>query len=194
MTLATAITFNSCEKIEEASPVTINNSKTASISGMIHAELMDDERVFKEALEGTNFGYEDTSEYAPVGTEIHFHVTKQDFNDDVEDANDEFRYSTTVNANGSYSFDIPTTEEGVNVDVSFDDFVYNFQSWEIDSYNVAIDSVYVNSSTSNIDTAFGDTTYFYSSRTERIKYTCDPFSIDVYENQNVIEDHDYDKN
>lgn len=190
LTLATAITFNSCEKIEEGSPVTVNTSKTATISGMVHADLMMDERVYKESIEGTNFNYSDTAEYAPNGTEIHFHVVKQDMNSDVEDGSDEFRYSTTVSANGTYSINIPTTEEGLNVDISFDDFEYNYKSWEVTDTTVTIQNLEVNPNTGLIDTTFL-TTYTYVSNTERRTYNRGSSSVEVHENENVIRDFDY---
>jgi hypothetical protein len=190
LTLATAFTFNSCEKIEEGSPVTVNTSKTATISGMVHADLMMDERVYKESVEGTNFNYSDTAEYAPNGTEIHFHVVKQDLNSDVQDGSDEFRYSTTVNANGTYSINIPTTEEGLNVDISFDDFEYNYKTWEVTDTTVTIQSLEVNQNTGLIDTTFL-TTYTYASNTERRAYNRGDSSVEVHENEDVIRDFDY---
>ena len=190
LTLATAITFNSCEKIEEGSPVTVNTSKTATISGMVHAHLMQDERVYKESIEGTSFGYQDTAEYAPVGTEIHFHVVKQDLNSDVEDGSDEFRYSTTVNANGTYSINIPTTEEGLNVDISFDEFEYNYRTWEVTDTTVTIQSLDIDPITNEIDTTFL-TTYTYVSNTERRTYKLDDSNVEVHENENLIEDFQY---
>ena len=190
LTLATAITFNSCEKIEEGSPVTVNTSKTATISGMVHADLMMDERVYKESIEGTNFNYSYTAEYAPNGTEIHFHVVKQDMNSDVEDGSDEFRYSTTVSANGTYSINIPTTEEGLNVDISFDDFEYNYKYWEDTDTTVTIQNLEVNPNTGLIDTTFL-TTYTYVSNTERRTYNRGSSSVEVHENENVIRDFDY---
>jgi hypothetical protein len=154
---------------------------------------MQDERFFKETIEGTSFDYDDTLEYAPAGTEIHFHVVKQDMNSDVLDANDEFRYSTTVNANGTYSIDIPTIEEGLNVDISFDDFAYNYQYWEVDNYEVAFILV-PNPITLANDTVFGDTTFFYSSRIERKIYSHDDIInvVEVHENENYVDDFTYE--
>ena len=188
--LVLAITFNSCEKIEEGSPVTVNTSKTATISGMVHADLMQDERVYKESIEGTSFGYQDTAEFAPAGTEIHFHVVKQDLNSDVEDGSDEFRYSTTVNANGTYSIDIPTTEEGLNVDISFDDFEYNYMYWEVIDSTVTIQSLDFDTINNTIDTTFL-TTYTYVSNTERRTYNRASSSVEVHEGENVIRDFNY---
>ena len=178
------------KKIEEGSPVTVNTSKTATISGMVHADLMQDERVYKESIEGTSFGYQDTAEFAPAGTEIHFHVVKQDLNSDVEDGSDEFRYSTTVNANGTYSIDIPTTEEGLNVDISFDDFEYNYMYWEVTDTTVTIQSLDVDTINNTVDTTFL-TTYTYASTTERRTYNRASSSVEVHENENVIRDFDY---
>jgi hypothetical protein len=189
LTLATAITFNSCEKIEEGSPVTVNTSKTATISGMVHADLMMDERFYKESIEGTNFNYSDTLEYAPAGTEIHFHVVKQDMNSDVEDGSDEFRYSTTVNANGTYSINIPTTEEGLNVDISFDDFEYNYKSWEV--LNSDTNTVITIDQTTGEITETQTITFTYASNTERRTYESLGFNVEVHENENFIHDFQY---
>jgi hypothetical protein len=189
LTLATAFTFNSCEKIEEGSPVTVNTSKTATISGMVHADLMMDERVYKESVEGTNFNYSDTAEYAPNGTEIHFHVVKQDLNSDVQDGSDEFRYSTTVNANGTYSINIPTTEEGLNVDISFDDFEYNYKSWEV--LNSDTNTVITIDQTTGEITETQTITFTYASNTERRTYESLGFNVEVHENENFIHDFQY---
>ena len=189
LALVSAITFNSCEKIEEGSPISVDTSKTATISGMVNADLIFDERVFKESFEGTENGYSDTLEYALNGTGIHVHVMKQDLNSDIDDERDAFIYSTTVNANGTYTIDIPTTEEVMNVDISIDDFEHDYKFWEIDYYEVAIDSVFVNQSTQLIDTAFGDTTFFYSPRYERRKYSVSGVStIEVHQSAKKIHD------
>mgnify|MGYP001480400252 CR=1 FL=1 len=179
LSIASAITFNSCEKIEVGSPVTVNTSKTATISGMVHADLvLDKSYVMDNNFDdpSATFQTSDTLEYALEGTEIHFHITKQDLNSDVQDASDELRYSTTVNANGTYSIQIPTTEEGLDVNISFDDFEYNRITWNYDGQVIGF---------------LGDTSYVYSSSSERKVYSCSDSQTEVYENQNVILDFLY---
>ncbi len=194
LTLATAIAFNSCEKIEEGSPITIDTtSKKATISGIVRADLMLDEQVFNDNIGNTNFGHVDTLEYAPEGTEIHFHVKKQDFNPDVEDGSDEFRYSTTVNADGTYSIEIPTTEEGLNVDISFDDFEYGYKSWEVYDTVVNVISIFVDTTVNPnvIDTIFDNPDYLYNSQSTRVVFSRGGSSVEVHEDENVIRDFNY---
>ena len=131
--LLIAVTSFSCEKIEESSPVTINTSKTANISGGVKANLVVD-KVYIEDWFGLNatFTKNDTLERVPEGTEIHFRVSKNEYNPSIP-ADQMVRFSTTVNANGRYSINIPTTDEGVNVEISFDEFASNKITWRHDS-------------------------------------------------------------
>jgi hypothetical protein len=43
-----------------------------------------------------------------------------------------FIFETTVGSGGSYSYDVPTTKNGVNVTIIPDDFVYNQKVWSYD--------------------------------------------------------------
>jgi hypothetical protein len=173
--VVSVLTFNSCEKIEEASPVTINTSKTATISGMVKANLVVDKTYIQDIYGLNSTGMiTDTSEYAPLGTELHFHVDKSDYNSDV-DGDEELIYSTTVNANGSYSITLPVTDEGVDVSISLNDFQYNKLTWKHDS----------------VSTVNGVATDFYSSSAERKIFMSYGNSSEVHTSENTIIDFTY---
>ena len=74
----------------------------------------------------------DTLEYVPEGTEIHFRVLKTAYNPKAP-TGEMLRFVTTVNANGAYSINIPTTTEGVDVNISFDEFTASKLTWKYDS-------------------------------------------------------------
>ena len=120
-----AIIFISCEKIEESSPVTLNTSNTANLSGQAYVDLaLDKVVVIDQNSQDPNYTFmnlNDTLEHAPEGTEIHFRVLKTAYNSDAP-VGEMMRFVTTVTANGTYSINIPTTTEGVDVNISFDEF------------------------------------------------------------------------
>ena len=136
-----AIIFISCEKIEESSPVTLNTSNTANLSGMAYVDLALDKIVVidQNSMDPnyTVMNLNDTLEHAPEGTEIHFRVLKTAYNSDAP-SGEMLRFVTTVNANGTYSINIPTTTEGVDVNISFDEFIASKITWGYDSttYNI----------------------------------------------------------
>lgn len=136
-----AVVSISCEKIEESSPVTINTSNTARLSGSVYAGLVVDKvSIIDATSQNPNYnatGILDTAEYVPEGTEIHFRVLKTAYNSKAQ-SGEMLRFVSTVNSNGSYSIDIPTTTEGVDVNISFDEFTANLVTWKYDSssYNV----------------------------------------------------------
>lgn len=131
-----AIILLSCEKIEESSPLTINTTNTARLSGVAFVDLVLD-KVYIEDLNSNNpnytpMGLVDTLEHAPEGTEIHFRVLKTAYNPKAP-TGEMLRFVTTVNANGTYSIDIPSTTEGVDVNISFDEFTASKLTWKYDS-------------------------------------------------------------
>ena len=131
-----AIILISCEKIEESSPLTINTTNTAKLSGMAFVDLVLD-KVYIQDQNYLNPNYSfmnlsDTLEYVPEGTEIHFRVLKTAYNPKAP-TGEMLRFVTTVNANGAYSIDIPTTTEGVDVNISFDEFTASKLTWKYDS-------------------------------------------------------------
>jgi hypothetical protein len=131
-----AIIFVSCEKIEESSPVTLNTSNTARLSGQAYVDLaLDKVVVIDQNSQDPNYTFmnlSDTLENAPEGTEIHFRVLKTAYNSDAP-AGEMLRFVTTVTANGTYSIDIPTTTEGVDVNISLDEFAASKITWGYDS-------------------------------------------------------------
>ena len=134
--LLIAVTSFSCEKIEESSPVTINTSNTARLSGQAFVDLVLD-KAYVEDQNNQNpnqsfMNVVDTLEYAPEGTEIHFRVLKTAYNPKAP-AGEMLRFVTNVNANGTYSINIPTTTEGVDVNISFDEFTASKLTWKYDS-------------------------------------------------------------
>jgi len=131
-----AIILVSCEKIEESSPITINTTNTARLSGQTFVDLVLD-KAYIEDLNSkdpnyTPMGLVDTLEHAPEGTEIHFRVLKTAYNSDAP-AGEMLRFVTRVQANGTYSIDIPSTTEGVDVNISFDEFTASKLTWKYDS-------------------------------------------------------------
>lgn len=131
-----SVIFISCEKIEESSPVTLNTSNTANLSGMVLVDLaLDKVVVIDQNSNDPNYtvmNLNDTLEHAPEGTEIHFRVLKTAYNSDAP-AGEMMRFVTTVTANGTYSINIPTTTEGVDVNISFDEFTASKITWGYDS-------------------------------------------------------------
>ena len=131
-----AIILVSCEKIEESSPLTINTTNTARLSGVAFVDLVLDkiyiQDQFNQNPNQSFMNVADTLERAPEGTEIHFRVLKTAYNPKAP-AGEMLRFVTTVNANGSYSINIPTTTEGVDVNISFDEFKASKLTWKYDS-------------------------------------------------------------
>ena len=136
-----AIILISCEKIEESSPLTINTTNTAKLSGMAFVDLVLD-KVYIQDQNYLNPNYSfmnlsDTLEYVPEGTEIHFRVLKTAYNPKAP-TGEMLRFVTTVNANGAYSINIPTTTEGVDVNISFDEFTASKLTWKYDSTSINV--------------------------------------------------------
>ena len=134
--LLIAVTSFSCEKIEESSPVTINTSNTAQLSGQAFVDLVLD-KAYVEDQNNQNpnqsfMNVVDTLEHAPVGTEIHFRVLKTAYNSDAP-SGEMLRFVTTIKSNGFYSINIPSTTEGVDVNISFDEFTASKLTWKYDS-------------------------------------------------------------
>jgi len=195
ISMSSAITFSSCEKIEEGSPITINNSNTATISGMIYANIKQDEIVFTDNIDPaynneTYNNAEDTLEYAPSGTEIHFRVNKHNFNSDVEDTDDQFLYTTTVDANGRYSYSIPTVEEGVDVHISFDDFEIDSLFWIANDVSY-VDSTYYDTIINQQVTVKIDSSLLYTSTSSRVVYSRASSSVTIHKDEDVILDFQY---
>lgn len=97
----------SCEKYEQSTPYVINDSITATVTGSVYADM-----------NLQNAG----NEFAPQGVKIFIQVSLQEYNPNSPAG--EFKtYSTTVNADGKYSFSLPSNDNGVNFTIIPDQFM-----------------------------------------------------------------------
>jgi len=182
-----AIILISCEKIEESSPVTINTSNTARLSGQTFVDLVLDKAYVEDINSNdpnyTTMGLDDTLEHAPEGTEIHFRVLKTAYNSDAP-AGEMLRFVTTVKANGTYSIDIPSTTEGVDVNISFDEFTASKLTWKYDSssYN-PYNPFFPNAILWQAD--------WYSSSSTSKRYSAIPATKTLHTGENKFQDFTY---
>ena len=175
-----AIILISCEKIEESSPLTINTTNTAKLSGMAFVDLVLD-KVYIQDQNYLNPNYSfmnlsDTLEYVPEGTEIHFRVLKTAYNPKAP-TGEMLRFVTTVNANGAYSINIPTTTEGVDVNISFDEFTASKLTWKYDSTSINVFGNWLKD--------------WYSSSTEVKTYLKTPATNTLHTGENKFLDFTY---
>jgi len=107
--------FSSCEKIEQSSPITINDSSTttAIISGFVYAQL-----------DNTVTGYE----FAPSGTKLYFKIDVSQLDMNVGEGERFYIVNGTVGANGAFSVKVPATSKGVDVEILADDFTYDVKT------------------------------------------------------------------
>jgi len=118
----------------------------------------------------------DTMEYAPEGTEIHFRVLKTAYNSDAP-VGEMLRFVSRVKANGTYSIDIPTTTEGVDVNISFDEFQASRLTWAYDSVSVDVFGGYLAD--------------WYSSSSEAKTYTKSSATNTLHTGENKFLDFTY---
>ena len=175
-----AIILLSCEKIEESSPLTINTTNTARLSGVAFVDLVLDkiyiQDQFNQNPNQSFMNVADTLEHAPEGTEIHFRVLKTAYNPKAP-AGEMLRFVTTVNANGSYSINIPTTTEGVDVNISFDEFKASKLTWKYDSTSINVFGNWLKD--------------WYSSSTEVKTYLKTPATNTIHTGENKFLDFTY---
>ena len=178
--LLIAVTSFSCEKIEESSPVTINTSNTARLSGQAFVDLvLDKSYVEDQNNQNPNQSFMnvvDTLEHAPVGTEIHFRVLKTAYNSDAP-SGEMLRFVTTIKSNGFYSIDIPSTTEGVDVNISFDEFTASKLTWKYDSTSINVFGNWLKD--------------WYSSSTEVKTYLKTPATNTLHTGENKFLDFTY---
>ncbi|PLX19961.1 MAG: hypothetical protein C0599_09960 [Salinivirgaceae bacterium] len=106
----------SCSE-EEATTVTLNKDLTASLTCYVEAQLIEDT---------TAVVYEN----APAGTKVFIRVNNSEYN---AGASGVTVYETEVGPQGMFMYDIPVTENGTNVTIQFDDFVYDQLQYDWDS-------------------------------------------------------------
>jgi hypothetical protein len=110
--LAVIVVFSACSKDDKASPVTIDQSETATISGLVYAELNDtlDSKI---------------DQFAPKGTVLLFTYSLSQFHSYLSTTSDQTVVdSTSVNSNGTYSITVPAIATGATVTLSTNDFTY----------------------------------------------------------------------
>lgn len=112
-----------CKKEEESSPLVPDMSKTATIKGRVEANL--------NSVNDTAIGFYNTGliftryENVPEGTMLTFKIQAKSFPGSNAADNIYLKYSTKVNANGEYEINLPVTNQGVDVDIEFNDFTYD---------------------------------------------------------------------
>ncbi len=107
-----------CTEEKEATTVTLNKDQTASVTCYAEAQLdlMND-------TTNTNL------EAAPAGTKVFIHIQNSEYNDGAQGVT---VYETELDGSGMFTYDIPVTEMGTNVTISFDEFIYDQQVIEYD--------------------------------------------------------------
>lgn len=103
-----ALAFGGCSE-EDATTVTLNKDLKASLTCYVQAQLVEDT---------TDVVYEN----APVGTKVFIRVNNSEYNYGATGVS---VYETEVNAQGMFMYEIPVTENGTNITITFDDFMYD---------------------------------------------------------------------
>lgn len=104
--LAVLVVLGSCKK-EDPTSLVLDDTKTATISGTVYAQL--------DLSNGD-------IENAPSGTKLFFKVQNNQY---IAGGQGTTIYEVTVGAGGSYSLTLPVTDEGIDVVVEAEDFEYN---------------------------------------------------------------------
>ncbi len=136
--------ISSCEKYEVSTPYEINDSITATISGYVYADLN---------LQETG------KEYAPTGTTIFIQVELQQYNPHAP--NGEFKtYSTTVGSDGTYSFNLPSNDNGVNFTIIPESFRAEQLQWDDTYEDVVFNAATQNAGVVSSENYIYDIVYF----------------------------------
>ena len=108
--LSASLLILSCDQIDNPTPInTIDDTKTATISGLVTAEL-----------DNTVTG----REKATVGTVLLFTVNASDYTAVTSTGTQKLVYTASVDANGAYSVSIPALNKEITVTVTGDDFAF----------------------------------------------------------------------
>jgi hypothetical protein len=114
--LVMALALVGCSE-EDATTVTLNKDLTANLKCYVEAQLIEDT---------TDVVYEN----APSGTKVFIRIDNAEYNPGAQGVT---VYETEVDAQGMFTYDIPVTENGTNITVQFDDFVYDQVQFKWDS-------------------------------------------------------------
>lgn len=109
--------FSSCTE-EDATTVSLNKDQTASFTCEVEAQLD-----LLNDTTSTNF------ETAPEGTKVFIRIQNTEYNPNATGVS---VYETQVGADGMVTYEIPVTEMGTNVTISFDEFIYDQKVIEFD--------------------------------------------------------------
>ncbi len=115
--------FSSCEEDDQSSPATLDTTKTATITGIVEAQL--------DLMNDTT---ETTLEAAPNGTKLIFTVDADDY---VLNPDEGINYNTLIYevevTNGAYTIEVPAVEKGVDITITPVDFAYNQKQIDFDA-------------------------------------------------------------
>ncbi len=104
-----AMIFTSCKKYDASEPLDLESLPKVTLTGTVYAQL--DETV-------------PTMQFAPEGTVVRVSIPYANY--DLNNAsNGRYVKTTTINAQGGYSIEVPVVSTGVNATVSFKDFTYS---------------------------------------------------------------------
>ncbi|ALO16839.1 hypothetical protein L21SP5_03225 [Salinivirga cyanobacteriivorans] len=118
LSIALAFTFISGCTEEEATTVTLDKNQTASITCHVEAQL-----------DLMNDTANTTLEPAPAGTKVFITIQNSEYNTGAQGVT---VYETEIDGSGMFTYDIPVTELGTNVTISFDEFIYDQKVIEYD--------------------------------------------------------------
>ena len=152
------VVLGSCKK-KEATALEFDTSRSATVSGIVYAQL--------DLV--NDFNGDGDFEFAPSGTKLIATVANDEYIDGAEGSK---VYEATVGSSGTYSFSIPATNEGVDIDIILVDFEYDQVQADYDSEN----DVWV------------------ADGTERKIYTVDGYSPSLITGDIKVRDFYYDAN
>jgi hypothetical protein len=122
---------SSCKKIENPEAIqVVDESKTATVKGIVYADLIDTNSV---------------DEFAPVGTTLLVSINSSDFPGST--GSQTLLYKTTVGANGEYTINVPAPTSAITARVMPQEFRTSRIDWrgtsemtkfEANSFNVSI--------------------------------------------------------
>jgi hypothetical protein len=101
--------LTSCDKDVETSSLTVDNFPKATITGYVYA-----------SLDLTNYG----DETAPEGTEVIITIPYSDF-EGLGNSSGNYMVTTKLDANGSFTIEVPADADGVSVTAKTVNFVYD---------------------------------------------------------------------
>lgn len=104
------IVFASCESVENPAPInSIDTTRTATIRGIVRADLDTDEAGF---------------ESAPAGTKIFIDIDSRDYATSTTGGNyQQLLFETTVDANGEFEIEVPALARFITANIRGENFV-----------------------------------------------------------------------